>query len=237
MPSRCSGAPLIPRREKAARLDGHARLAHLPRGRQPALVDHRPQGADRAAQRRGQLLGQLEVVLLLDAPPHGHQDVLLRDVHVAGLGQDPLLEADGAARQRPAELALSTTALPACAVGRKLPGNTIKIAGVPDTSTSAIILPPQNDAVTSSPVAVGLHRFAAGHQRRRQAGRQASAPGPSRSTWPPISTARGCSAATTSCKAATNGSGAVGGQLRIVDQHDPVGRAQRRRRNGRPVRR
>ncbi len=113
-------------------LDGHARLAHLARGRQPALVDHRPRGADRAAQGLGQFLGQLHVVLLLDAASHGHQDVLLRDVHVAGLGQDPLLERD---RARPpaarTSVRVSTCALPGSPVGRKLPGMTIRTAGRP----------------------------------------------------------------------------------------------------------
>ena len=38
--------------DEATRLDGHARLAHLPRRRQPALVDDRPRGADRPPRAR-----------------------------------------------------------------------------------------------------------------------------------------------------------------------------------------
>ena len=95
-------------------LDRHARLAHLPRGRQPALVHHRPRGADRAAQRLGEFLGKFQVVLLLDAAAHRHEHVLLRDVHVAGRGQDPVVEGDRPGRQRRAELPLlATMAFPA----------------------------------------------------------------------------------------------------------------------------
>ncbi len=63
-------------------LDGAARFADHPRCGQPALIDDRARGANRAAQGFGQFLGQLDVVLSLEAAAHRNQDRFLGDVHI-----------------------------------------------------------------------------------------------------------------------------------------------------------
>src|ERR1035437_6413598 len=47
-------------------LDGLARLADLHRVRNPARVDHRPAGADRATDQGGKLLEELEVLVVTE---------------------------------------------------------------------------------------------------------------------------------------------------------------------------
>ena len=81
------------------------------------------------------------------------------------------------------------------------------MAGDMGTSTSAVIFPPQNDAVTRSfwPSArIALPPVTNGRLSRAASSGARSQP----IDVAPINTAPGCSAATTSCTAATKGSGA-----------------------------
>ena len=100
IPSTCSGGAADSQRDEAARLDGHARLANLPRRGEPALVDDRPRGADGPAKRRGQFLGHFEVLFLLDSAANGDKDFLLGDVDVAAGGQDVFFGGNAARGQR-----------------------------------------------------------------------------------------------------------------------------------------
>src|SRR3954452_4950111 len=72
------------RGEVQLRRDGLARLADLRRVRVPAGVDHRTGGRDGgvAAERLGQVLGELEALGLAQAAAAGHQDVGALDVDV-----------------------------------------------------------------------------------------------------------------------------------------------------------
>ena len=86
MPTRCWMAPEMPGREVEPRRHGLAARADLAVARQPAVVDHRPAGADLGAERPRQLLDRPHLVGAADAAAHGHDDV--------GLGQVDLVAAD-----------------------------------------------------------------------------------------------------------------------------------------------
>src|ERR1700758_3834707 len=61
-----------------------ARLLH------PFRVDDRPRATHRRAQRLGEFFGKNHVVFLLQASSDGDQDAVLRDIHIACLGNDGL---------------------------------------------------------------------------------------------------------------------------------------------------
>src|SRR5918992_306292 len=71
-----------PRREVELRRDRLAGLADLRRVRVPAGIDDRTGRRDGAPERFGEVLGELEVVLLAQAAPAADEDVGVLDVHV-----------------------------------------------------------------------------------------------------------------------------------------------------------
>src|SRR5689334_20642862 len=71
-----------PDREVQLRRDGLARLADLSGVRVPAGVDHSAGGGNRAAERVGQVLGQLEALGLPETAAAADQQVGVLDVHV-----------------------------------------------------------------------------------------------------------------------------------------------------------
>ena len=78
----CWIAPEMPGREVELRRDGLAGLADLARVREPARVHHRARRGDRAAERLGQLVAELEVLGLAEPAAAGHEEVGVLDVHV-----------------------------------------------------------------------------------------------------------------------------------------------------------
>src|SRR3954462_8018226 len=69
-------------REVQLRSDRLAGLADLCRVRVPAGIDHRARGGNRAAERLGEVLTELEALGLAQAAAAGHEDVGVLDVHV-----------------------------------------------------------------------------------------------------------------------------------------------------------
>ena len=118
-------------------------------------------------------------------------------------------------------------------MGRKLPGKHHEDRRRSRaTWTSAIILPPQKEAVTRSAVAVGLDRLAAGHQRRLEPGgkQRRQVPADRRGADQHGSRLLG---GEHFLEGGQIGLRRISGQLRIVDQHDAIGRAAGRARRRR----
>jgi len=83
MPATCWTAPEIPTAMYTSGVTTFARLPDLSVLREPAVVDDRPRRGERRAERVGELLDELEVLLLLDAAPDGDEHVGVRDVDIA----------------------------------------------------------------------------------------------------------------------------------------------------------
>ena len=81
MPTACWMAPEMPEGQVQLRRHGLPGAADLPLERQPAGVADRPRGRDLGAERLGELLGERELLLLLDPAADGHDALGLGQVH------------------------------------------------------------------------------------------------------------------------------------------------------------